>query len=156
MDFYGEKINGQPVFPPAIAEQRHKAWDRIPEGGRFKSSLTVPRANKTNKQLGAIWGLIMAQAVIILDDRAFDTSFIYNLSKPTGIAIEKDDLCMFFYQACPIFNKAGVKITLSKAETDEAAKFFTDVRNFLASQWAIIIPDPNPNWKNELIADIGD
>jgi len=149
VDFYGTKIKGKPVYPPAISEQRRKAWDKVKEGGRFKSSLTVPRGSKSQSQLGAIWGLMMTQACAELDDRGYDTSFIYNLPDPTGIAIDQETLCGYLYEACPIRNEMGHKITLSKADTIQAAKFFEDVRAFLASQWSIVIPDPNPNWKGE-------
>lgn len=149
MDFYGTKQNGKLVYPPAIAEAKRKYWERIKEGATVRSSLVVPRADKTDAQLGAIWGLMLTQAALELEDRGFDTSFIYNLSEPTGIAISKDDLCRFFYNACPIYSD-GKKITLSKADIRQASEFFEDVRNYMASQWSINIPDPDPNWKEKL------
>ncbi len=154
MDFIGIKQDGKLFHPPAIAEQKRKHWDRIKEGAMVKSSLTVQRQDKSQNQLGAIWGLMMAQAVDELDSRGYDTSFILNIPKPTGIAIDKNALCLYFYNVCPIFRdayKEGIwhgqsRITLSKADTKEAAKFFDDVRNFLASQWHIVVPEPDPNW----------
>ena len=148
MKFPGVKTNGQLVHAPAIAEAKRKYWERAPEGAMIESSLTVKHKDKTSNQLGAIWGLMLTQAVSKLDDRGYDTSFIYNLSKPTGIAITKDDLCHFFYNACPIYND-NQRITLSKSDTKQAAKFFDDVRDFMASQWGIYIPEPDPNWREK-------
>lgn len=147
MDFYGTKVGNNLVHPPAIAEEKRKFWGRIKEGASVKSSLVVPRPEKTNAQLGAIWGLMLTRAVLELEDRGYDTSFIYNLPEPTGIAISKDDLCKFFYNACPIYNEVGQNITLHKADIRQASKFFEDVRNWMASQWSITIPDPDKNWK---------
>lgn len=149
MDFLGKKINGKLVHSDVIAEQKRKYWNSIKEGADVKSSLTVPRKDKSQKQLGAIWGLMMSRVKIALDDMGYDSSFIYNLPSPTGVPIDETALCGFFYVVCPIKNEEGFRITLSKANTKEAAKFFDDVRNYCASQWSIVVPDPNPNWKQE-------
>ena len=146
MDFHGKKINGKPVYAPAVEEQRRRAWAKIKDGGQFRSSLTVPRPGKTNSQLGAIWGLMMAEAVLKLDEAAMDTSYLYGLDKPTGVAISKDHLCLYLYAVCPIF-KDGKVITLSDADMDQANKFFEDSRRWLASQFGIDIVDPDPKYK---------
>jgi len=147
MDFHGKKINGLPVYPPAIEEQRRRAWAKVKEGGQFKSSLTVPRPGKTKNQLGAIWGLLMAKAVLQLDEQAMDTSYIFKVDSPTGTRITKDLLCEYLYNVCPIF-EGGKRITLSQMDTEQANKFFEDSRAWLASQFGIDIPDPNPNWQS--------
>ena len=147
MDFIGTKIDGKPVFPAPVAELRRKAWDRIKEGGTFKSSLTVPREKRSKNQLGAQWGLAIATAVLAFEDLGWDTSILLNTPKPTGIAIDSKQLCNYLYNVCPTFNQAGKHITLSDMDTKEAAKFFEDTRNFMASQWNIVIPEPDPNWK---------
>lgn len=149
MKFLGTKVNGKLLLPPAIAEEKRKFWERIPENSIVESSLTIKKDSKTNKQLATIWGLVLAQAVIELDDRGYDTSFIYNLPKPTGIPISKDDLCSFFYNACPIYNDDGQKITLSKTDVEQAAKFFENVCSWMSTQWQVYIPEPNKNWRNE-------
>jgi len=150
MKFVGIKKQNKVIYPPVIAEERRKCWARILDGTEVETSFMVKRKDKSDKQLGAIWGLMISTAVNIMEDRGYDTSFIYNWSKPTGIAVTKGDLCGFLYTACPIRNKAGQIITLSKANTEQAAKFFDDARNVLASQWAICIADPNPNWRTQI------
>ena len=149
MKFFGIKQDGKIVHPPAIAEEKRKFWERIPNGAEIESVITVKRGDKSQAQLGAIWGLMLAQAVIELDDRGYDTSFLYNLDKPTGIEIKSEDLCRFFYNVCPIYNGEGKYITLSKTNTAEAAKFFEDVRNWMSSQWSIIVEEPDKNWRNK-------
>lgn len=149
MDFIGTKREGKIVHPPAIAEQKRRHWESIKEGTMVKSSLTVMRKEKTQSQLGAIWGLMMAQAVIKFDDMALDTSYIYHLKNPTGNQVTKDILCKYLYEVCPIYNEDGKKITLSGSNTTQASKFFEDSRNQLASEYGIVISDPNPNWQKE-------
>ena len=149
MKFIGTKIDGKLVHPPAIAEEKRKHWESIPNGSMVESSFSVKRKDKTPNQLAAIWGLVMAQAVNQLEDLGHGTELIYNLPKPTGIPITKDDLISFFYSACPIYNEEGKHIGLSKSNTKEAAKFFEDVRSWMASQWYITIADPDPNWRTK-------
>jgi len=150
MDFPGVKQNGKFVMAPAIAEQARKYWASIKDGSMVIKSLKVPRKPKSQQQLGAYWGLAMATAVEQLDDRGYDTSFLLNTPNPTGIAIDRNLLCEYFYNVCPMIDDgSGERITLSKADTKQAAKFFDDVRNFMASQWNIIIPEPDSNWKNK-------
>ena len=149
MKFLSQKEDGVLTFAPHIAGQRNQFIDRLKDGETVEETLTVLRPSKTQKQLGAFWGLAMSIAVAELDDRGYDTSFLLNTPKPTGIAITKALLCEYLYNVCPIFDEDGKRITLSKADTQQAAKFFDDSRNFMASQWSITIPEPSPLWREE-------
>ena len=148
MEFHGTKKDGKAVFLPAIAEERRKYWENIKDGAGFKETLTVPRNPRSQAQLGAIWGLMTATATDELNHRGYDTSFIFRTPTPTGNPIKKDILCSFLYEVCPIHDEDGKSITLSKADTKQAAVFFEECRAYMASQWAIVIPDPNPNWRD--------
>jgi hypothetical protein len=147
MESIGQKINGKPVFPPAVAELRRRTWEKIPEGKYFKTSLVVPRENKSYAQVKTVWGMIIGMTIIELETLGEDTSSIYNLEKPTGNPIEAEPLKLYLYENCPISNANGRKVTLSKMDTEQASRFFETARNFIASKWGIVIPDPNPNYK---------
>ncbi len=149
MEFFGTKKNGKPVYPPVIAEQRRKLWDKIPEGAAFKSSLVVPRDPKTHQQVKAHWGMIIGMTVDELDNRGYDTSFLFNLPTPTGVGIKGKQLMEFLYAACPIYAEDGRQLTLSKMDTQQASEFFEACRAWLASQWGIVIPEPDVNWRNQ-------
>ncbi len=147
MDFYGTKQNGKPTYPPVIAEQRRKAWDKVPEGSLFKTSLVVPRDPKTHQQVKAQWSMVIGMTIEELDARGYDTSFLFNLPKPTGIAIKGKQLQAFLYAACPTYAEDGRELTLSKMDTQQASEFFEACRAFLASQWGVVIPNPDINWR---------
>ena len=148
MKFFGTKKDGKLVYPPAIEEKKRRYWKKVPEGALVESSLTVKHRDKTKSQLGMIWGLMMAKAVIMLHDAAIDTSYIYKLKNPTGNPIKERALCDYLYEVCPIYTEDDKRITLSNADTKQASQFFEEARNHLASEFGIDIPDPNPNWKN--------
>lgn len=147
MKFLGTKKDGLLVHPLAIKEKKRRYWKKVPEGAIVESSLTVKRRDKTQSQLGMIWGLMMAKAVIMLHDAAIDTSYLYKLDKPTGNPIKERPLCDYLYEVCPIINEDGEKITLRYADTKQASEFFEEARNQLASEFGVNIPDPNKMWK---------
>lgn len=150
MKAIGIKKGNGAVYPPLIKESRGKKWADIKDGTEIWTDFGVVRQLRSSEQLGAIFGLMLTRAVVILTDRGEDTSLIYNLAKPTGVAISVNNLKDYFYAATPMYNEQGIKIRLSKANTKEAAKFFDDVRNYLASQWSITIPEPDKNWREKL------
>jgi hypothetical protein len=153
MKSVGKIKDGVLYFPPAVNQARKDFIARHKDDTIMEETLSVPRASKSQSQLGAIWGLALATVVSELDDRGYDTSFILKLPDPTqttGIAIKPEMLCDYMYQVCPMYNEEGARITLSKSNTKEAAKFFDDCRNFWAAQWQIYVPDPNPNWRDEI------
>ena len=101
MKFQGIKKDGKLVHPLAIAEAKRKFWERIPDGAEIESVITVKRRSKSQAQLGAIFGLMLAQAENELEDRGYDTSinthpifprplcpalFIYPIASKSGLA----------------------------------------------------------------------
>lgn len=134
-------------FAPAINEERRRYVERLKDGTVIEETLCVPRKDKSQNQLGAHFGLMIANIIAEFDYRGYDTSFLLNTPNPTGNQITTDLLKEYFYNVCPIFNETGQRITIRKANTAEMAKHFDDCRNFAASQWSIYIPEPDRNWR---------
>jgi hypothetical protein len=115
--------------------------------------LTVRRAYrpKSQSQLGAHFGLMIASAIEQANDMGMDTStFLKEMVKddlPSGIGLTKDFLKEIFYCLCPIY-RDGKRITLSKATTTEASQHFTDCCTLLAAH-GIYVEEPNPNWRKD-------
>lgn len=118
--------------------------------GRYQCEIKRLGKPKSQDQLGAIFGLAIAQIIAEFNDLGMDTSYLIKTDKPTGIGVTTDLLKEYLYAVCPIYGDSGGRITLSKANTSQAAKFFDDIRNYASSQWGIVIPDPNPKWREEL------
>ena len=122
-------------------------------GGNGNYEIIVKKAvkNKSQKQLGAIFGLLIKDAICQSNDIGLDTSaFLKELVKadlPSGIGLTTELVKDILYCLCPMY-RDGKRITLSKASTIEAAKFFDDARNLFAAH-GIYIDEPNVNWREK-------
>ena len=116
---------------------------------RVVMTITRDTKPKTHAQVKTIFGLAIAQIVADFETRGWDSSMLLNMPKPTGVEVSKGLLKEFLYAVCPIYDDNDKLITLSKADTRQAAKFFDEIRNYAASQWSLYIPEPDPRWKEE-------
>ena len=121
----------------------------IKDDTRIVETITRDTKPKTHAQVKTIFGLAIAQIVDEFESRGWDSSMLLNMPKPTGVEVSKGLLKEFLYAVCPIYDDNDKLITLSKADTRQAAFFFDDIRNHAASQWEIYIQDPNKLWKEK-------
>ncbi len=149
MKFYLEVNHGVLTLTSSQRMLRQHFLTSIKDGTRVIETITRDTKPKTHAQAKTIFGLAIAQIVAEFNDRGWDSSMLLNMPKPTGVEVSKGLLKEFLYAVCPIYDDNDKFITLSKADTRQAAKFFDDIRNFSASQWSIYIAEPNPNWKEE-------
>ena len=106
------------------------------------------RKPKTNQQVKTHWGLCVGMVKTVFDDRGYDTSMFLNLEIPTGVSVPKRMITEILYAAVGPRDDEGEIITISnkKMTSEKMSKFFEESRNWIASQWHIHIPEPNPNW----------
>lgn len=106
---------------------------------------------RSYEQLKAHFGLALQTIVDEFEERGWDSSFIYNMEKPTGVPVNKAMLQQYFYALYPTTNEKGEYITLSNDDftTVKEMEFFDAIRNHAASQWSIHIPDPDPLYKEK-------
>jgi len=149
MDFHGKIANGELWFSHAQNAMR----------SRFLSScgtcnvierITRSSAPKTHQQVKCHWGLVVGTIKQEFDDRGWDMAVLFpDLDLPTGYEVPADVIQKVLYAACSDVGEAGERKTLSKMSTAEASRFFEKCRDWAAIKWNIVIPDPNPDWKNE-------
>jgi hypothetical protein len=140
-----QKVNGKPQFLDrcfnAIADYLDNGKD-----GRYEVEAKRSRKNKSQQQLGAIFGLAIQMIKAEFDDRGWDTSYLIKCELPTGNEITIDFLKEYLYATCGVYDEKGI-VRLSRANTAQAAQFFDATRNFASSQWGIYVPEPNKNWR---------
>lgn len=149
MKFYGKAKKGMLEMSPEQKELRYQYLSNLKASDLIEETLKKYRSPKSQKQLGAWWGLFCKVVLAEFDDRGWDTSYIFKLDKPTGIGISSELLKEFLYAMCPSYNDLGERITMRGMDTLQMAGFFEQCRNFAASQWSINVPEPDPNWKNK-------
>ena len=146
---FRQVINGQlqPRLPHDQA--RYDAFFADSPDGCYEESIRRAVKGKSDKQLGAHFGLMIASAIEQANDMGLDTSgFLKEMVKgdiPSGIGLTADFLKEIFYCLCPMY-RDGKRITLSKASTVEASKHLTDCMNLLAAH-GIYVDAPDKNWR---------
>lgn len=150
MDFPGVITEEKTIsMTPIIAQSRKQYLATLKAGTNVIDTVKVVRRRKTWKQCKTIFGQALKQIENQFEEWGYDTSYLYKwIDTPTGVAISKDNLIDLFYNLFPIY-RDGARITLSKMTTIEASTFYEKIRNYVASQWSIVIPEPDPNWKEK-------
>ena len=140
MDFIGKIKDGIFILSSEQAGQR-KALLASKEGKIIKETIVEFRQNKSDKQLNAWWGVFASTVKEEFDDRGWDSSYLFNLASPTGIEISRELLKEYMYAVCPVYD-GDKRVTISKMNTAQMAQFFSMCQAWAATQWHIIVPDP--------------
>ena len=140
---------GQMSMSPAQAALRRHWLTSLTNGTEIIETLQKRGKPKTWEQCKMHFGLALQRIVEGFDDNGWDCSMLLNLPDPTGVGIDKDMLQMFFYALFPTLNEDGERITLSKMDTKQESAFYEKITNFASSQWQIVIPEPQKDWKHE-------
>ena len=148
MEFQGKKQKGSLVFSATQLVLRERYINSLKDETLITETIKKTTKPKTWKQCKTIFGLAFNMIVTTMDDNGWDSSIIYNIDIPTGVPVNSDMLLEFFYNLHPTL-RDGKRITLSRMTTAEAATFYENVGNYAASQWSIVIPEPNKDWKDE-------
>jgi hypothetical protein len=130
---------------------REKYLKSLKDGTEVVETFKKKVKSKSWSQVKAHFGLALKLIVTAFDDRGWDSSEIYKLEKPNGVPVNEIMLQQYFYALFPTSNEEGKIITMSDPDftTAHESVFFDSIRNHVASQWSIYIPDPEPNWKDK-------
>lgn len=127
-------------------------WQEAPPG-RYRHDISRPRKAKSEKQLGAIFGLAIDRIIVAFNDAGWDTSYLLNLDKPTGNPVSTGLMKEYLYGVCGIRDDEGRLVRLSKMNTLQANEFLESICRFAVTQWNIYIPEPDKNYKKNLTDD---
>ena len=134
----------QPVIDGSPMSLADRMVDECAKYERF--SIEIKNTNpKTAKQCRTHWGLAIATIIAGFNDSGEDCSRLFNLPKPSGVAVTGDMLQQYFYALFPVL-RDGKRITMSKMTTTEESKFYEQINAWASSQWNIYIPEPDPKW----------
>lgn len=139
MKFHGTIQNGNETFPPIVEESRRQYLSSLKNGTSIVEEIKPIRPHKTYQQVKCHWGLVMQRAKAGLDEQGYDVM---------GVPLSQDMIQQILYRYCGGVGENGENKTLSKMNIDEASRFFENCRTFL-SQFGIVIPEPDKNWRQK-------
>jgi hypothetical protein len=149
---YRQLIDGQLKDRTAIDQRRYDDYIAGRRDGCYKETIEKAVKSKSNQQVKAVWGLMIRQTIEQADDLGIDISaflkYLLSECEPKGVGLYPEFLHELMYLLCPTTNEDGSRITLSRMSTVQAANLFERFRAIVAPL-GIVIPDPNPNWRDE-------
>jgi len=149
-----ERFQGRagPSYVKSTLRQVELYLTSLKDGQPVNIEVKQIRPNKTNQQVRTVMGYMMTEAITQANDLGIDSStilaFLLDGSIPKGSPITKDLLHEVMYLVCPTTDEDGRRTTLSKMDTQQAAKLFETFRAVLAPL-GIVIADPDPDWKGK-------
>lgn len=149
IEFYVQKLDGEPFKMGRYDQSLYDLFQEQAPAGRYKVTYARKLPDKSQKQLGVVFGLVIGKTLAAFENLGYDTSYLLKLDKPTGTEVTVELLKEYLYAVCPIFDEQGKRVTLSKMDVAQATKFINDIRNFISSQWEIYIDDPDKDWGKE-------
>lgn len=147
--FYGVKCKEFIEYDPNQRELLMRYLSTLKDGVLLSVRVGREKRPRSNKQLAIIFGLLLARVKQFFGDSGWDTSYIFRIDRPTGVDVSIEQLKDYFYALYPMVDDEGKRHTLSSASTEQAAKFFDDIRNHVAT-WGIQVPDPDPEWRAKI------
>lgn len=151
LEIYGSKHNAMVQYQPEQTLQWQNWFDKLKEGALVKVTYKLYRPHKTWNQVKNHFGNAIRLLVQEFDDRGWDASMLYRMETPTGVPVTFAMFQQFFYALYPTTNDEGKLITMSAPDftTEHCSTLFEAIRSHAASQWSIVISDPDPNWRQQ-------
>ena len=142
------------IYPPVIAGLRDSFLKSCKPGTVVKEKLTRQYPKKSQQQIKTIWGLVIEMVKREFDDRGWDLNILLPTANiPSGIPVPRDVFKTVFYAACSNVGDQGERRTMSEMNILEMSRFFENCRDHAARTWGIVVPDPDPAWRDKLAVE---
>ena len=132
--------NGRYILQPNN-EKLLTLWLNDCEGSFVRATWQKVGKSKTTKQLGVHFGLAVEMIRQAMIDNGWDICHV---------APNKEMVHEILLKSCGGVGELGATKRLSEMTTVEASKFFENIRAWAATQLGIDIPNPAPNWKDNV------
>lgn len=150
MEWPGTVRRGRVMLSPPIAADRDAYMSKIKDGTAVVISVKRVSKGKSSAQLRYYFGLVVRTILEAFEDRGWDVStFCPHLPLRPGAKVSVHMLQDMLYAAAgDVGENGGEKKTLSQMSSAEATEFIERVRDFAATVWDIVVPDPDIFWRN--------
>ena len=138
LELYAKVTKGCLKFHPPN-DELYMRWLNVSEGKSVTVRLSRRGPMKTNKQLGAYFGLAIARIREAMIDKGWTIC---------GVAPNIQMIHEILSMSCGGVGPMGETLRVSQMTIDQMMQFFENVRDWAATQLNVYIPDPDPNWRN--------
>ena len=139
LELIGIAKKGRLIFQPN-SEQLYTRWLTDSEKSFVKCRLFKVGKNKSHKQVKTHFGL----TITIIREAMIDKGWAI-----CGVAPNKTMIHEILLKCCGGVGELGSMKRFSEMTTTEAKQFFENIRDWAANELHIVIPDPDPNWKDK-------
>ena len=149
---FTQKLEGNPFTFDRRNQELYNQYESDAKPGCYQVTYKKAVKPKSHNQVKTIFGLMIESTIAQANDQGIDVSYFlkYLMSEyePKGQGLTVGFLHELMYVICPTVDDEGLRVTLSKMGTVQAANLFESFRN-IVSPLGIVIPDPNPYYKKE-------
>lgn len=139
LETIGVAKNGKYVLPPN-EEELHTNWLIDCDGKFVRARWSRVGKPKTAKQLKTHFGLAVAKVRQAMIDQG---------ETICGVMPNKKMIHEILSMSCGGVGPLGESKRLSQMTSDEAFHFFENIRDWVARELHVVIPDPDPDWRTK-------
>jgi len=137
-EFHGIARGGNMELPITQLRLRESYLASLKDGTKIVEKLQIEGKSKTNQQVKAHFGLIVALIRDKMDELGWDICGVL----PNKIMIHE-----ILKKSCGGVGDDGELISMRDMTVKQAMEFFDNCRKWAATQLFLDIPNPDPNWK---------
>ena len=130
--------NGQAVLTPEQRELERRYLASLKDGTKVRKRWTRIAAKRTSQQVKAHWGLVIMLMRAKMEELGWDIC---------GVVPNKQMIHDILKRSCGGVGDSGELLGLSEMTVPQAMQFFENCRDWAASELAVYIPEPDPNWR---------
>jgi hypothetical protein len=138
-EFHGQVMGGQLRLQPGQSELRQRLLASM-EGKRVIETIRREGKSKSWSQVKTHFGL----AVEMIRQRMIELGW-----DVCGVAPNKDMIHEILTRACFGVGEMGATVRLRDQTRAQNIEAFENVRAWSATQLNLVIPDPDPNWRQQ-------
>ncbi len=140
MEFHAVIKNGKMTLSPTQKELRERLLDSMKDGTKVKEIIKREGRAKSSNQVKSHFGLVVEMIRKRFEDMGVDVC---------GVCPNKQMIHDILKKACGGVGDMGETLGLSEMTTTQASQFFDNCRTWASTQLQLVIPDPDPNWREK-------
>ena len=140
MKFFLEVNQGRLTLLSSQKILRQHFLNSLKDGTQVIETITRESKSKSHQQVKGHFGLVVAMVRQAMIDLGWSIC---------GVAPNIPMVHDILKKACSGVGDGGECLGLSEMTTTQASAFFENCRNWAANELHIVIPDYNPNWKED-------